>query len=167
MDSDMLSLLGVILGAGAIILVILLALIVVLYVLNALGLSYVLKSLGYAHPGFAWVPILNWIGLSFALKESDGLVPVFGSLRVPAWLLAFYWVFSWLLGLIPGVGAILAFVFNILAAGTVYTNAYARMENRERSSMYVIGYLSGFIGLIAMIKFLIYRSHGKKEASAA
>ena len=154
---------GSVLGAMGAMLFVLMAVVVVVYVLNALGTMYVLRSLGYRNVWFAWVPFLGYVGLAMVCADSDGKVDMFGQ-KIPAVVLGLWFLASYVLGLVPGVGGILSLAVQVLCLGRIYQIVYAKMESAPEKDMQVLGYVSGLIPVIPMVKFLIYRSQGRKQA---
>ena len=58
---------------------------------------------------------------------------------------------------INGVGGILELLLTILCLGTSFTTVYSKFENRSPDEEKVLGYLSGWIPLIGVIKLTQYK----------
>lgn len=141
----------------------LLAVGVALYVVNALGVSYVLRALEFQYHWFAWIPVLNYIALSYAAyKDDEEDVNLFG-IKLPVAVFSLWYVAYYLLQKIPGVGGIFGIVCKGVFYGKTLQSVYAKMENRDASEVTVIAYASAVIELIAVVKFMLYRSRGSKQ----
>lgn len=158
--------LNVILGAGLIILLLFLVVIVALYVLSALGTSYVLKAFGHKNPWMAWIPLLNYIAMAQIIADENGDVKIFNA-KLQGTLYQFWWVILlvayWF---VPGtLGNLVGIAISVVFLGTNLKAIYAKMEGKPEEDVAVIGYLSGWIGLIYMVKFLSYKKNGVVPAA--
>ncbi len=137
------------------VLVVLLAVIVVVYVLSALAIMRVLTILGYANPWMAWIPFLNYFALANVTANAEGNTKVLG-FDVPNMVFNFWWVLQLIFNRIPNVGGLLATILQVICLGTCCINVYSRIENKPEKDVQVIGYVSGLIPIIAIVKFLTY-----------
>lgn len=132
---------------------------VTLYILASLGLSYVLARLGFQYRFLAWIPVVNLFALALAVGDSDGSCRWFG-VRMPSVLFAvivtavYYGAF--------GIDGWVKFMLVCLACGRMYQLVYSKIEGLPESDTALLGYLSGVIGIIPLVKFLIYRHNGLK-----
>ncbi len=133
---------------------------VVLYVLSALGSRYVLKTLGHPSPWMAWIPLLETVALASCCEEEDNQVYVLNQ-PIPMNLFVLWPVLVIVCTFIPVVGTLLCLAINVLAGGSMYAILYAKMEGKTRQECATLGYVSALICLIPVVKFLIYRHHGK------
>ena len=154
--------LGAVLGAMGVFAVLIIALVVVLYVLNGLGTSYVLKQMGFKYPWFAWIPILNFIALALACRDSEGNITLFG-IKIPGIVFSLWYILVLVVTRIPNVGSILSIVVQVIFYGRTLQLVYSKMEGTDEKDNAILGYVSGFITIIPLIKFLMYRSAGKKN----
>lgn len=127
---------------------------VVFYVLYAISHMKALKALGYDKPWMAWIPFANYYALADAALNGGDSMQLFGSLSIPAMVFKLWWVISFVVSFIPGVGNILNLVLRIICLGTCYIKMYARLEHKDEKDVQAIGYVSGFLPIIALCKFL-------------
>lgn len=129
---------------------------IAVYVLSSIGISKVLGMYGYANKWHAWIPFLNYYALAtVALGDSKSYV-LFGK-DIPAAVFKFWWVSLFVTGLIPFVGGILGIAIQVICFGTVYTLIYSALENKTIEECKVLGYVSSIIGIIPLVKFLMYK----------
>lgn len=145
--------LGVLVGAGIVVVLIALVIVVAAYILASLGTQKVLKKFQYPRPWMAWIPFANYYALADILQDKEGNTSILGQ-KVPAMLFNFWFVVPFALSYVPGVGSILYMVANIILYGTICTFIYSRIDNKPEKDVRVLGYLSGWISIIAIIKFL-------------
>lgn len=125
------------------------------YVVASLAHMKALKALGYDKPWMAWIPFANFYAYADAVSGGQDNVNLFGNLSVPAMVYKLWWIGYLVASFIPAIGSILALVIMVVFLGNCYVKMYARLDNTAEQDQQVIGYLSGFIGLIAVVKFLI------------
>ncbi|MCD7738909.1 MAG: hypothetical protein LUH58_07720, partial [Lachnospiraceae bacterium] len=140
----------------------LVALLVIVFILNGIGRTHVLKELGSGRAWLGWIPYAGQICLGLHVKDEEGKIPVFGA-KVNSTVVALWPVYVLICSYIPNVGSILGLVVSIILGGSVYAAVYAKMEEKDLSETRVLGYVTGWIGLVATVKFLIYRSRDKKR----
>lgn len=126
----------------------------VFYVLSSLAHMKALKALGYDKAWMAWIPFAQQYALADVAAANQASVTLFGSLSVPAVLYKFWWVVWIILPFIPIVGSFVSTVWLIVFLGNCYVKIYARLEGTSEQEQQVIGYLSGFLSIIAVVKFL-------------
>ena len=141
-------------AALGIYLIFLLVIAIAIYVLYSLSHMKALKALGYANPWMAWIPFLNYWALADVALNGEENMSLFGSLSIPAIVFKLWWVIYIVISCIPKVGGFLGLVLTIICLGTCYIKMYARLDGKDEKDVQVIGYLSGWIPLIAMCKFL-------------
>lgn len=137
-------------------LVFLFALVIVMYVLWSLAVFKVLKKLGSDWAWMAWIPVLSSIALAREADDGTGNVDMFGQ-KIPVNIFMFWSVANLLIAMIPGAGGILSRIFSTICGGLVYRSVYARCEGRTESEMLALGLVSGFLPIIALVKFLSYK----------
>lgn len=130
-----------------------LAIIVVIYVLNALATKKALKAMRYSGELWhAWVPFLSMYALCACIGNEDAqILPGF---TLPKGVFDFWWLISSAIASIPYVGSIVALVWLILCGGYMYKKIYAVIDNRPEDEVAVLAYLSAWINLIPILKFL-------------
>ena len=146
---------------------------IIIYVCTSLGVEKILQKYEYKKSWMAWLPYFRQYALGDIAAEGEYRVEFLGR-EFPSLVFKFPWVPNLILSilLIPvveqdadvigGVTIILGIIFIIISIcqaivfGEIYTRIYSRVENRPREDVKVIGYLSGFIGLIPFVKFLRY-----------
>lgn len=137
------------------VLIVCLAVVVALYVVEALAIMRVLTILGYQNPWMAWIPLLNYFALARVTANENGNTRIFG-FELPNMVFCFWWV-AWLaVDYIPNVGGLLGIVLRVICLGTCFIYIYSRVENKPESEVKALGYVSGLIPIIAIVKFLTY-----------
>ncbi len=127
----------------------------IFYVLCGISHSKALKALGYDKPWMAWIPFANFWALAEVALDGEENILFFDSLRVPAMLFKLWWLVAYAVALIPGVGGLLNLVLQIICLGACYTKMYARLDGKTEDETKGIGYVSGFLPIIAVFKFLM------------
>lgn len=150
--------LGALLAGSIILLVVLLAVGIVFYVLRSIGCMRVLKALGWQAPWMAWIPVLSHIALGLAINTDDNKSMKLFGLDIPTVVYAFWIVIYMIATRIPSVGGLIGLIVMIALSGRIYQNIYSRIEGKPESETMIIGFLSGWLGIIPMIKFLCYKS---------
>ena len=89
----------------------------------------VLGSLGYDKVWLAWIPYGVYYACADVVTGQDEKVKLFGSYEVPA----------------------------LVFLGCTYAKMYARLENKQESETQAIGCVFGFIPIIAVVKFFMYK----------
>lgn len=127
------------------------AIVVAAYVINAMATVKCLKALGYDKPIAGWIPFYN----QYALAEVTGFesVDLGFNIVMPMKYFKFWWAFPIVLNLIPVIGSIAGMVFSIAAGGWNYGMLYALTENRDYQEQKVLGYITAFVPVIAIVKF--------------
>ena len=157
MDNDLAVLMAV-LGAY-IIVVVVIALVV--YVLSSLAHMKALKALGYDKAWMAWIPFAQQYALADAAADHQDSVHLFGSVSVPAVLYKFWWILWIVLPFVPVIGSLASTVVLVVFLGNCYVKIYARLDGTSEQEQQVIGYLSGFLTSIAIVKFRAGKSNTK------
>lgn len=150
MDSSYAALIAVL---GAYIVVILIVGIA-WYVVSSLAHMKALKAMGYSNAWLAWIPLGQWYALADAAADGQEKVTLFGNLSVPAMLYKLWWIVWIVISFVPVIGSLAAMVVFIVFLGNSYVKIYARLDGTDESAQQVIGYLSGFLTIIAVVKFL-------------
>ncbi|MBE5877879.1 MAG: hypothetical protein E7290_13490 [Lachnospiraceae bacterium] len=131
---------------------------IIMYVLTSISHMKALRMLGYHTPWHAWIPILRCMAYADSVSKEDNIT-IFGQ-KIPANIFKFWWVLLVVASLLTYVNgtlsSVLTIVVNVICLGTIYGKMYARLENKEESETQVIGYLSGWLTIIAIVKFFIY-----------
>ncbi len=134
----------------------------IVYVLNGIGTMYVLKSLGFMYPWMAWVPFGRMIALGLCIGDIKDSTDMFGIVKMPNIVLVLYSIIAVMIGwCVPVIGRLLCFAVSLICGGMVFSIIYSKMEGTEVSDNYVAGYLSGLIGVVSTVKFLMYRLKGR------
>lgn len=131
------------------------------YVLSSLAHMKALKALGYDKAWMAWIPFAQQYALADVAAANQSSVPLFGSVSVPAPLYKFWWAVWIVLSFIPIIGSIASVVWLVVFLGNCYMKVYARLDGTSEQEQQVIGYLSGFLSIIAVVKFLAGKYHTK------
>lgn len=135
---------------------------VIFYVLTSLAHMKALKALGYDKAWMAWIPFAQQYALADVAAGNQESVTLFGSFSVPAVLYKFWWILWIILPFVPVIGSLASTVVMVLFLGNCYVKIYARLDGTPEQEQQVIGYLSGFLVIIAIVKFLAGRYTAKK-----
>lgn len=144
-----------IIGLSISIILITLLLLIGVYVIWAFACMRVLKYLSYPNAWMAWIPFAREWALGDAAAMGGGTVDMFGK-QVPAILVQLKWL-VFVINVVPVIGQLAFLAGTIILSGTLYANLYAACEGRDVSEVRGIGYLSGWLQIIALIKFFTYR----------
>ena len=133
---------------------------IAVYVIFSFSHMKALKLAGYRSPGYAWIPYVNYFAFADAVCEGE-YIYIF-KFKIPTQYFRFWWVLFILLTFIPFAGIILAIITRIICMGTIYTKLYAKIEQTTEDKVQVLGYISGFLNIIAIVKFFTYKTPVKK-----
>lgn len=131
---------------------------IIMYVLYGISHMKAYKMMGYKNAWGAWIPFYSSYVLADCIPESKESVNILG-LSIPGTLFKFWWIVSFVVAYVPAVGTILSLVVTILCAGKCYTTIYATLEGKSQDEVKVVGYLSGWLSIIAIFKFLSYKNN--------
>ena len=133
-----------------------LILVVALYVISALAFSKALKTVGYKYPWFAWIPFLNLYALTDAALDTDDDAKriLFNKVNITKQIAKFWIVAYIIIGRIPTVGSYIAMALMVLVMGPVYALLYAKIEEKTYEDTQVLGYVSAFIPIVPVFKWL-------------
>lgn len=140
------------LGALAIILVVVA---VAAYVVVALSFVRVLKIYNYENAWLGWIPYIQYYALADAAAEGKNKMKLF-NWDIPAVVFRVWWLLPIAIAWFMPNFAIIGTIVQIVALGTVFGHIYARIENKNYNETKWLGLLSGWISIIAVIKFLMY-----------
>lgn len=126
----------------------------VVYVLSSLAHMKALKALGYSKAWMAWIPFVRLYAFADVAADNQESVHMFGTVSVPAVLYKFWWVVWIVLPFVPIIGSLASTVVLVVFLGNCYVKMYARLEGTTEQDQQVIGYLSGLLPIIAIVKFL-------------
>ena len=127
---------------------------IVVYVLSSVAHMKALKALGYANAWLAWIPVAWQYALADAASEGRENVPLFGNTTVPAMMYKLWWIALFVLPFVPVIGPLASVVIRVMFLGNCYMKIFARLDRTDENSQKVIGYVSGFLPIIAVVKFL-------------
>ena len=127
----------------------------VFYVIYGISHSKALKALGYDKPWMAWIPLANCWALAEVALDGEEEMKFFDSISVPAMAFKLWWLIAYAVSIVPGVGAILNLAMRVICLGTCYIKVYARLDGKSEAETQVLGYVSGFLPIIAAVKFLM------------
>lgn len=131
---------------------------VVIYLWSAFVVRYMLKRVGYSHPNFAFVPILNVYAMSDALPE--GLVMILDKFEVAHDIYKFWWLISALIMLVPVIGPLVGLILYYGCLVTLFT-FYYRFFKVSSGSVIILSLLSAFIPVIFLITSTVFMLEGK------
>ena len=130
---------------------------IAVYVLYGISHMKALKMMGYNKAWAAWIPFFSSYALADCIPETKENVNIFG-ISIPGTVFKFWWILSIVVAYVPGIGTLLSMAVTIICAGLCYTSIYATLEGKSKDEVKVVGYLSGWIGIIAIVKFFTYKN---------
>lgn len=146
------------LGTFAFIWILVLAFVVVAFILNGILFSGTLKALGYKNPWMGWIPFAVYFALADVVEEDEpSKITMFGNFKVPTQAFKLWWIGKIVLPFVPVIGALLSTALTILCFGRCMVDVYGQLEGVDNSEVLMIGYLSGWIRVIAWVKLWKYR----------
>ena len=151
---------GLLMGAGIGIIVVAVLILIAWYVLSSLAHMKALKALGYDKAWLAWIPYGVFYACADAVTGQDEKVKLFGSLEIPAMVFKLWWIVPVAFLLLPlnsTIESLITLVLDVVFLGCTYAKMYARLENKQENETQAIGCVSGFIQIIAVVKFLMYK----------
>ena len=98
--------------------------------------------------------------MSTVVTGQDEKVKLFGSLEIPAIVFKLWWIIPVAFLLLPlnaTIENLITLVLDVVFLGCTYAKMYARLENKQENETQAIGCVSGFIQIIAVVKFLMYK----------
>ena len=140
---------------------VILVILVICYVLTSLAHMKALKALGYDKAWMAWIPFAQQYALADVVAGNQDSVTLFGTFSVPVMLYKFWWGLLFICPFIPVVGTLASMALTIIFLGNCYVKIYVRLDGTSEQEQQVIGYLSGFLVIIAVIKFLAGKYNAK------
>lgn len=147
-----------ILGASIGIMILFFVIGVAAYVLFSISHMKALKALGYKNAWLAWIPYGVWFACADSVTQGEENVKLFDSIEIPAIIFKFWWVLPLALTFLPlnaRAENIINLAMNVVFLGCTYAKMYARIEGRAEKDEQVLGCVSGFLPIIAVIKFLM------------
>lgn len=116
----------------------------------------ILKIYKYETPWLAWIPVLSMYALARVATEKKQGINVLGS-WISSDVFALFPILSSCISFIPIIGSIISFVVKLFCKARVYQQIFARCEDRPVEDYEAIGILASFFGIIATVKFLLYK----------
>lgn len=148
-------------GLGIGIILVCLVVSVAAYVLSAFAHFKALNALGYDKAWMGWIPYARFYAYADAVAGDEENVKLFDTLEIPAVVFKLWWVVELVLAvlsLVVSINSTLVNVINIVLEvvflGCTYAKMYARLENKTEKDEQVLGCVSGFLPIIAIVKFL-------------
>lgn len=144
------------LGLGIGIIIFMIVIVVAVYVLFAISHMKALKALGYDKAWLAWIPYGIWFACADSVSKDEDQVRLFDSFNIPALVFKLWWLIPLVLLFIPlnsTLENIINLVLNIVFLGCSYAKMYARLDGKTEKEEQVLGCVSGFIPIVAVIKF--------------
>lgn len=126
------------------------------YLLMAFGIQKMLKTLHYDKTWMAWIPLANLFAIAQVASRGQDEMKIF-NFQLPTVVMGLWWIVYFVLGRIPHVGTLLATACQVICLGTCFINIYAMLDGKSEEEEKAIGFVSGLIPIIAVIKFLCYQ----------
>lgn len=142
---------NLILGFGIGIILVVLLVAVAVYIVSALAFQKCLKHVGYQNAWLAWIPFGCYYALADALEADEA--EIFPNVRVPMNIFKLWWILLLILPFLP-LGVFATFIttaVRVIFLGWNFGQLYDKIDGGDNK---VIGYISGWITIIAVIKFL-------------
>lgn len=149
------TLMGMGLGLGVLLFILIIA--VAMYVLNAVSHMKALKALGYDKAWLAWIPYGVWFACADSVSKDEDQVRLFDSFNVPSIVFKLWWIVPLALLFIPlnsSLSEVINVVLRVVFLGCTYAKMYARLDYKSEKEEQVLGCVSGFIPIVAIVKFL-------------
>lgn len=149
------AILGMGLGLG--VLLFLFIILVACYVLCSFSHMKALKALGYDKAWLAWIPYGVWFACADSVSRDEESVKLFNSFDVSALVFKLWWIVPLVLAFLPinsSIYNVINVVLRVIFLGCAYTKMYARLEYKAESDTQAVGYVSGFLPIVAVVKFL-------------
>ena len=147
---------GLLMGAGFGLMIVVVLIVIAWYVVSSIAHMKALKALGYDKAWLAWIPYGVFYACADAVTGQDEKVKLFGSLEIPAMVFKLWWIVPVAFLLLPLNGTIeslINLVLNVVFLGCTYAKMYARLENKQENETQAIGCVSGFIQIVAVVKY--------------
>ena len=128
------------------------------YIWQSLEFYWLFKMCSYNNAWMAWIPILRYYALAEVTGDGMGQTRLYLiNTDISTDIFRFWPILTLVVSRINGVGGILELLLTILCLGTSFTTVYSKFENRSSDEVKVLGYLSGWIPLIGVIKLTQYK----------
>ena len=128
------------------------------YIWQSLEFYWLFKMCSYNNAWMAWIPILRYYALAEVTGDGMGQTRLYLiNTDISTDIFRFWPILTLVVSRINGVGGILELFLTILCLGTSFTTVYSKFENRSPDEVKVLGYLSGWIPLIGIIKLTQYK----------
>lgn len=124
----------------------------ILLILSGLVNEMIFKRLGSKRPYLAWIPIASYYELAVLTRDEYDKNKFF-TIDIDNKYFKFWPVLQGLVGIVPYIGSLLSLVITIGCLGATYTRVYAMIENGKTKDYTGIGYVSGLIPIIPVIKY--------------
>ena len=154
------SYLGLFMGAGMGIVIFGLLIVIAWYVLCSYSHMKALNALGYDKSWLAWIPFGVYYACAEAVAGQDEKVKMFDSWEVPSMVFNLCWIVPVAFLLLPfpaALESIINLALNIIFLGSTYAKMYARFEGKTEKDTQALGCVSGFLPIIAVVKFFMYK----------
>ncbi|MDO4262246.1 MAG: hypothetical protein Q4C82_09215 [Eubacteriales bacterium] len=134
------------------------AITIVWYVAFSYSHMKALNALGYSKPWLAWIPFGVYYACAEAVEPEDHPVQILGSFEVPGVVFRFWWVVPLVLTVVPiSFGSLITLAMSIIFSGSAYAKMYAVLYKTSEKEEQVIGCVSGFLPIVAVVKFFAMR----------
>ena len=128
------------------------------YIWQSLEFYWLFKMCDYRHAWMAWIPVLNYYALAEGTGDGMGQTRLYlVNTDIATDIFRFWPILTLAVSRMEGVGGILELLLTILCLGTSFTTVYSKFENRSPDEVKILGYLSGWIPLIGVIRLTQYR----------
>ena len=116
------------------------------YILTSFSYMKIFKAFNYSHPGYAFIPIYN---LYILADLTCGDYFNLGDFKIEKKYFVWWWLFAFVIGLVPGIGSIFELAIIILSEGYCRKVAFSRIDDKYTGS--IIAYVSVLIPIIMWV----------------
>lgn len=146
------------LGVGIVFAMVLVLVAIAVYILVGISHMKALNALGYDKAWLVWIPLVgSYYACADVASQKQESVTLFGSVQIPSVVFKFWWVVLLLKFIAPlaTLATIVACVARVILLGSAYSTLYARLEGRTEQDTLAVGLVSGFLPIVAVVKFFM------------
>ncbi len=146
------------LGIGFIVAAVLVA--IALYVFTSYAHMKALNLLGYDKAWLAWIPYGVYYACADCVSDNQENTMMFNKFSVPTLVFKLWWIVALVVTYLPWnstITGIIRTALFIVFLGYTYAKMFARLEGKTEEETMAVGCVSGFLPIIAAIKFMLVK----------